>query len=61
MLAQRLNGYYGDSARTYPIGQISKSDEELIKVSKDTLYYAIDIIKIDMRFKELSYEIEKFI
>ena len=60
-IGTRLNGYYGDSARTYPIGKISKSDEDLINVSKDALYYAIDIIKVDMRFKELSFLIEKFI
>lgn len=60
-IGSKLNGYYGDSARTFAIGQISKRDEELIACSKDTLYFAISIIKAGMHFKELSYEIEKFI
>lgn len=60
-LGSNLNGYFGDSARTYPVGKISKTDEDLIACSKDALYYAIDIIEQGMRFKELSYEIEKFI
>jgi len=44
-----------------PIGKISKEDEDLIACSKDTLYYAISIIKEGMRFKELSQAIEQFI
>ena len=39
----------------------SKEDQALINCSKDALYFAIDIIKDGMRFKELSCEIEKFI
>jgi len=56
-----LDGWFGDAAITIGIGEISKEDEELIACAKDTLYYAISIIKEGMRFKELSYEIEKFI
>lgn len=55
------DGFYGDAARTIAIGKISKKDEELIACAKDTLYYAIDIIKAGMRFKELSKAIEDFI
>jgi methionyl aminopeptidase len=55
------DGWFGDAAITIPIGEISKEDEELIACSYDTLMYAISIIKIGMRFKELSLEIENFI
>lgn len=60
-IGSKLNGYFGDSARTFPIGEISKRDEELIACSKDALYFAIDNIKVGMHFKELSDKIEKFI
>ncbi|CZE46542.1 type I methionyl aminopeptidase [Campylobacter geochelonis] len=60
-IGSKLNGYYGDSARTFPIGKISAKDEALIACSKDALYFAIDTIKVGMHFKELSHEIEKFI
>lgn len=56
-----VDGWYGDSAITMPIGDISKKDEELIACAKDALYYAIDIIEDGMRFKELSKAIEDFI
>jgi methionyl aminopeptidase len=60
-IGSEIDGWYGDAAITMPIGKISKEDEELIACSKDALYYAISIIKQGMRFKELSYELEKFI
>ena len=55
------NGYFGDAAISVGVGIISSEDEALIACSKDALYFAIDIIRDGMRFKELSYEIEKFI
>jgi methionyl aminopeptidase len=60
-IGSEIDGWYGDAAITMPIGVISKEDEDLIACSKDALYYAIDIIKEGMRFKELSYAVEKFI
>ncbi|MCT7486263.1 type I methionyl aminopeptidase [Aliarcobacter cryaerophilus] len=60
-IGTEVDGWYGDSAITMPIGDISKKDEELIDCAKDALYYAIDIIEDGMRFKELSKAIEDFI
>lgn len=60
-IGTEVDGWYGDSAITMPIGEISKKDEELIACSRDALYYAIDIIEDGMRFKELSKAIEDFI
>lgn len=55
------NGYFGDAAISLGVGQISSEDEALIACAKDTLYFAIDIIKDGMHFKELSYAMEQFI
>lgn len=60
-IGSEIDGWYGDAAITMPIGKISKEDEALIACSKDALYYAIDIIKPGLRFKELSQKIEQFI
>lgn len=60
-IGSEVDGWYGDAAITMGIGKISEKDERLIACSKDTLYHAISIIKEGMRFKELSYEIERFI
>jgi len=60
-LGTKIDGYFGDAAITMPIGKISKEDEALIACSKDALYYAIESIRVGMRFKELSSILETFI
>ena len=55
------DGWYGDTAITFGIGEISKDDECLISCSKEALLYAIDSIKSGMRFKQLSFLIQEFI
>jgi methionyl aminopeptidase len=55
------NGYFGDAAITVGVGKISSEDEALIACAKDALYFAIETIRDGMRFKELSFELEKFI
>ncbi|MBD3799356.1 type I methionyl aminopeptidase [Sulfuricurvum sp.] len=57
----KKGGYFGDAAISVGVGKISAEDEALIACAKDALYFAIDIIKEGMRFKELSYELETFI
>lgn len=60
-LGTKIDGYFGDAAITIPIGKISKEDETLIACSKDALYYAIENIRVGMRFKELTALLENFI
>src|ERR1700723_1774394 len=38
----QLNGYYGDSAVTVPIGEINDSVKKLLEVTKESLELAID-------------------
>lgn len=40
-----LNGYYGDTSATYPVGKISSSAQKLIDVTKKSLYLSIDRLK----------------
>lgn len=55
------DGYYGDAARTIAIGKISAQDAALIACAKDTLDYAVSVIKEGLRFKMLSKMIGEFI
>jgi len=55
------DGWFGDAAVSIGIGEISKQNQQLIDCSRDTLYYAIENIKVGMRFKELSLLLEEFI
>ena len=60
-IGSELDGYFGDAAISVGVGKITEQDEALIACAKDSLYYAIDIIRDGMRFKELSQMIEQFI
>ena len=39
-----MNGFYGDSAYTYPIGEISEDAQNLLDVTKDSLYKGIETL-----------------
>ncbi|MDR0579694.1 MAG: type I methionyl aminopeptidase [Campylobacteraceae bacterium] len=56
-----IDGWYGDAAKTVGVGKISKDDTDLINCSYEALMHAIDIVREGMHFKEISYEIEKYI
>ena len=53
-----LDGWFGDAAISVGVGNITAEDEALIACAKDTLYEAIESIKVGMRFKELSQVLE---
>ncbi len=60
-IGSEYEGYFGDSAITVPVGNVTQEDLDLIACAKDSLYHAIEVIKPGMRFKELSLELENFI
>jgi len=60
-IGTELEGWFGDAAITVPVGKIDKQDELLIACAKESLYEAIDSIKVGMRFKELSAVLENSI
>ena len=53
-----LNGWLADSAWSYPVGQISKQAEKLLKVTKECLYVGIDKAVIGNRLGDISHEIQ---
>ena len=60
-IGTELDGWFGDAAITVPVGKVDKQDELLIACAKESLYEAIDSIKVGMRFKELSAVLENSI
>jgi len=40
-----LNGFYGDTSATYPVGKIDKSAQKLIDITKKSLELSIDQLK----------------
>ena len=53
--------YYGDAAITLPIGRISAEAEELLRVTEEALYLAIDQARPDHRLQDISAAIQKHV
>ena len=49
-----LNGYYSDSARTFPVGEISAEARKLLSVTRECLELAIDQVKPGNRIRDIS-------
>lgn len=56
-----LNGYYGDSAVTVPVGQVSDSVRKLLDVTRDSLELAIEKVREGNRLFDISGTVEKYV
>ena len=54
-----IDGYYGDSTRTFAIGNVSDEAKALMKSTEESLYKAIDLIKPGVRLGDIGYAIQK--
>jgi methionyl aminopeptidase len=55
-----LNGYVGDSAYTFAIGEISTNLKKLLKVTKQSLYLGIEKAIVGNRIGDISWAIQEF-
>ena len=53
-----LDGYYGDSTVTVPIGKVSERASKLIKTGQECLYHGIDAFCEGSRLNEISHAIQ---
>lgn len=56
-----LNGYYGDSAITYPVGNIDEKSQKLLDVTKKALYLGIEQAKVGNRIGDISSAIQSYV
>ena len=56
-----LNGYIGDAARTYAIGEVSETAKKLMKATLESLYAGIDAAKVGNRVSDVSIAVESVI
>jgi methionyl aminopeptidase len=54
------DGYYGDSAYTFAIGEVDAKVKHLLKVTKESLYKGIDAAIEGRRLQDISYEIQSY-
>ncbi|MFA8438898.1 type I methionyl aminopeptidase [Pueribacillus sp. YX66] len=55
------NGYHGDSAWTYPVGDIDVHSERLLEVTEQSLYRGLDEAKPGERLSNISHAIQTYV
>lgn len=56
-----IDGYYGDSAMTVPVGEISESLQRLLRVTEESLQLAIDKVRMGNRLGDVSSAVEQYV
>jgi methionyl aminopeptidase len=57
----KLDGYYGDSAITVPIGEVSEETKRLLSVTRESLELAIDRVRSGNRLFDVCGTIEQHV
>lgn len=53
------NGYYGDSAYTFEVGEVSAEVKQLLRVTKESLYKAIEKAVVGNRMGDVSFAVQE--
>ena len=56
-----LNGYFGDSAITYPVGNIDENAKKLLEVTQKAREIGIEECKVGNRLGDIGYAIQKYV
>tara|TARA_B110000971_G_scaffold174807_1_gene179888 strand:- start:741 stop:1520 length:780 start_codon:yes stop_codon:yes gene_type:complete len=54
----KKNGFFGDSAFTYEVGEVSKDVKELLKVTRESLYKGIEAAVAGNRIGDIGYAVQ---
>lgn len=54
-----INGYHGDSAKTFAVGNVSPEARKLLKSTEESLYIAIEMAKPGVRLGDIGAAIAK--
>ncbi|MDA8858244.1 type I methionyl aminopeptidase [Flavobacteriales bacterium] len=55
-----MNGYFGDSAFTYEVGDVDAETKQLLKVTKESLYKGIEMAISGNRIGDIGYAVQKY-
>ncbi|GFN33440.1 type I methionyl aminopeptidase [Paenibacillus xylaniclasticus] len=60
-IGAQYQGYHGDSAWTYGVGNISDEVQRLLDVTEQSLYAGLELIKPDVRLYTISHAVQKVV
>lgn len=57
----RKDGYYGDGARTYAVGDVSDAKKKLMRVAEESLYIGLEQARDGNLVNDVSYAVQKHV
>jgi methionyl aminopeptidase len=54
-----MNGYFGDSAFTFPVGQVAEETMRLLRITKESLYKGIEKVVAGNRLGDVSFAVQE--
>jgi len=54
------NGFYGDHAYTFEVGEVAPETKKLLKITKESLYVGIEQFRIGNRVGDVGYAIQQY-
>ncbi len=55
-----MNGFYGDHAYTFEIGNVAEDTKKLIKTTKESLYVGIEQLRVGNRVGDVGFAIQQY-
>ena len=56
-----INGFHGDAARTFGVGNISEEAKKLINVTRESFFRGIEYAKVGNRLTDISHGIQSYV
>ena len=56
-----LDGYFGDSAITLPVGQVSEEAAALLRVTEESLHKAIELVRPNGRVSDIGHVVQQHV
>lgn len=54
-------GYHGDSAWSYTVGKVNEKDQQLMKVTEESLFAGLSVVKEGVHLGDVSHAIESYV
>lgn len=55
-----MNGYYGDHAYTFEVGNVNPQTVQLLQVTKESLYKGIEAFKLGNRIGDIGFAVQQY-
>lgn len=56
-----LDGFHGDAAETFPVGEVSEEAARLLEITRLSLYKGIDMARAGNRLSDISHAVQAYV